>query len=238
MTGAAGSESDVEREVRSPRAAGIAGLAFAVLFALSFVLMRHHPDAGSSAAEIEVFYLRTNVRRLAIVGLYLAPFAGIAFLWFIAVIRDRVGSREDRFFATAFLGSGLLFVAMFFGAAAAASAPLVGVKFQDSPVPSPDVVVFARGLAYTLLYIYAMRAAAVFIVVVSTIALRTDALPRWLAFVGYAIAVALFFGVGYAKWIVLLFPAWVAAVSVVILLYREELERDGPVETPRAEVEA
>lgn len=33
--------------------------------------------------------------------------AGIAFLWFIGVIRDRSGAHEDRFFATVFLGSGL-----------------------------------------------------------------------------------------------------------------------------------
>jgi hypothetical protein len=45
---------------------------------------------------------------VALVGLYLAPFAGIAFLWFIAAIRSQLGEREDRFFATVFLGSGLL----------------------------------------------------------------------------------------------------------------------------------
>ena len=50
----------------------------------------------------------------------LLPFAGIAFLWFIAVVRDRLGELEDRFFATAFLGSGLLFIAMVFNAAAVA----------------------------------------------------------------------------------------------------------------------
>ena len=47
-------------------------------------------------------------------GLYLVPFAGIAFLWFIGVVRDRIGEREDKFFATVFFGSGLLFVAMLF----------------------------------------------------------------------------------------------------------------------------
>ena len=51
------------------------------------------------------------------IALNLVPFAGIAFLWFIGVLRDRIGEREDRFFATVFLGSGLLFVAMIFVAA-------------------------------------------------------------------------------------------------------------------------
>ena len=49
-----------------------------------------------------------------ILALNLLPFAGIAFLWFIGVVRDRIGQGEDRFFATVFLGSGLLFIAMLF----------------------------------------------------------------------------------------------------------------------------
>jgi len=48
------------------------------------------------------------------------PFAGIAFLWFIGVLRDRLGELEDRFFATVFLGSGLLFLAMLFASCSSA----------------------------------------------------------------------------------------------------------------------
>jgi hypothetical protein len=216
--------ASVVQELRSPRAAGIAGLVFAGLFVAAFLLLRHTPAAGSSAAEIETFYLRENVKRLAIVGLYVAPFAGIAFLWFIAVVRDRIGAREDRFFATVFLGSGLLFVAMLFGAVAAGGAPLAAVKFQGAPPPSPDTFVFARGLAYAFLYIYGMRVAAVFIAVASTISLRTATGPRWLAFAGYAIALVLLLGVSFTRWTVLLFPGWVAAVSISILVHRRELE--------------
>ena len=102
----------VGRNLRSAKATGIAGLVFAMLFIASLVILRGRPADGSSAAEIAHWYLQTNVRRLELVGLYLAPFSGIAFLWFIAAIRDRIGAREDRFFATVFLGSGLLFVAM------------------------------------------------------------------------------------------------------------------------------
>jgi hypothetical protein len=216
--------TSVRRELRSPQAAGIAGLAFAGLFVASFLLLRHTPAAGSTSAEIAEFYLRDNVRRLAVVELYVGPFAGIAFLWFIAVVRDRMGAREDRFFATVFLGSGLLFVAMFFGALAAGGAVLVGVKFQHAPAPQPDTVVFARGLAYAFLYVFGMRAAAVFVAVVSTISLRIATLPRWLALLGYAVSLVLLLGVSVTRWTVLLFPGWVAVVSCAILLHRRELE--------------
>ncbi len=171
----------------------------------------------ASTAEIAEWYLRDDAKRLALVGLYLAPFAGIAFLWFIAVIRSHLGNREDQFFATVFLGSGLLFVAMLFAAAAAAGAPLAAVKFQGAPLPSPDAIGLARALAYTFLYVYGVRTAAVFMIAVSTLAYRTASLPRWLVVVGYVIAVIMLFSVSFFKIVVLLFPLWVAAVSIVIL---------------------
>ncbi len=207
----------VGRDLRAPRAAGIAGLAFSTLFTLSLLLLRGAPGSGSSAEELEAWYLGAGSRHLALVGLYLAPFSGIAFLWFIAVIRHRIGEHEDRFFSTVFTGSGLLFVAMLFAAAAAVGAPLASVRFQGAPVPSPDVVGLSRALGYTFLYVYAVRAAAVFMLVVSTIALRTRTLPRWLAGAGYAIALVLLLSVSFFELTVLLFPGWVTAVSVVIL---------------------
>jgi hypothetical protein len=133
------------------------------------------------------------------------------------VIRSHLGDREDQFFATVFLGSGLLFVAMLFAAAAAAGAPLAAVKFQGAPLPSPDAIGLARALGYTFLYVYGVRSAAVFMIAVSTIGHRTASLPRWLVVIGYVIAVIMLFSVSFFKIVVLLFPLWVAAVSLVIL---------------------
>ena len=212
--------ASVSRDVRTTRAAGIAGLLFAVLFVTSILLLRNHPASGSTAAEIRAWYLRDSSTQVALVGLYLAPFAGITFLWFIAVIRQHLGDREDKFFGTVFLGSGLLFVAMMFAAAAAAGSPLAAVKFQGAPVPTPDTIVVVRGLAYTFLYVYGVRAAGVFVISVSTVGLRTGSLPRWLVFSGYAIAVVMLLSVSFFRFVVLLFPLWVAAVSIVILLAR------------------
>ena len=209
----------VGRDLRAPRAAGVAGLAFAALFVAALAALRGHPGAHADAREIAAWYLDHDSRNLALVGLYLVPFAGIAFLWFVAVIRSQVGELEDRLFATV-LGSGLLFVAMLFAAAAAAAAPLASVRFQDAPAPSPDAVGFARALGYTLLYVYGVRAAAVFVLVTSTIGLRTGTMPRWLVVVGYATGLVLLFSVAFFKAVLLLFPAWVAVLSVVILASR------------------
>jgi hypothetical protein len=219
------------RELRTPAAAGVAGLVFAALFTASVVLLYPQPARGSSAAEVAAWYARGHARTLSLVGLYLVPFAGIAFLWFVAAVRHRIGAYEDRFFATVFLGAGILFVGMLYAAAAAAGAPLAAVKFQDAPPPSADVIVFARGLGYTLLYVYAIRAAAVFMIVSSTIGLHTATLPRWLALFGYAVALVLLLSVSYARGFVLIFPAWVVLVSIE-LLRRARSEHLRPAQVP------
>jgi hypothetical protein len=205
-----------ERPLETPRAAGVAGLAFAVLFITSLLLLRGHPTGGT-AVEIRAYYLGEHANNVALVGVYLAPFSGIAFLWFIAVVRNMIGDREDRFFATVFLGSGLLFVAMLFLAAGVGGSLLAAVKFQHEPVPGADTVVAIRSLAFGFLFIYGMRMAAVFMIVVSTIGMRLRVFPRWLVVAGYASALVLMLNVSYNELLVLVFPVWVAAVSVVIL---------------------
>ena len=211
------------RRLETPRAAGAAGLAFALLFVASIVLLHDQPAGESTASEIRDFYLRKNAATVAVVGVYLVPFAGIAFLWFIASVRNLIGDREDRFFATVFLGSGLLYVAMLFVAAGAGSALLIAVRFQDNPVPSPDVVVAVRSLAFALLYVYAMKMAAVFMIVASTIGARLGVFPRWLVVFGYLAALVLLLNVAYIDLLILVFPVWVAAVSVVILSARRRI---------------
>ena len=87
--------------LKTPKAAAIAGIVFSVLLLVFFWLIRSAVPAdplGSGA------WLATSGRRVAF-GLNLVPVAGIAFLWFIGVIRDRLGQLEDQFFATVFLAA-------------------------------------------------------------------------------------------------------------------------------------
>ena len=94
-------------ELRAPRAAGVAGLLFSALFIFSLVAARPPASQAQSGEALATWYAGESQVMLAIVGLYTIPFAGIAFLWFIGVVRDRIGRREDRLFSTVFLGSGL-----------------------------------------------------------------------------------------------------------------------------------
>jgi len=202
------------RRLDTPRSAALAGVAFALLFSTSLGLLRsvtpEDPFVVASWAEDAGGRVR--------VALSLMPFAGISFLWFIGVVRDQLGALEDRFFASVFLGSGLLFLAMVFVSMAVAGALLAGVSAPRGAGYSPDTAAFARATMLQIGNVYALRMAAVFMMSLGTIWLRTGLMPRWLAVATYALAAVLLFVISLSLWVALVFPAWVLAVSLLILV--------------------
>ena len=201
-------------KLKTPHAAAVAGILFSVLLMISIVLIRISiPDDIQDTGG----WLSENGKTVAL-ALNLVPFAGIAFLWFIGVIRDRLGEYEDRFFSTVFLGSGLLFLAMMFASAATAGS-LINL-FQasvDSPI-DPGIYNYARVTVYQIMNIYTIKMAGVFMLSACTLALRTGIFKRWMAFLGIALALFLLLSVGFLYWVVLVFPLWVLLISIHILL--------------------
>jgi hypothetical protein len=219
-------------ERRAPRSAGIAGIAFSVLFLSFALLLGARPPAGLTEVGLVDWFEGTAKTPVTIAVLYVAPFAGIAFVWFLAVVRDRIGVREDRFLSTVFLGSGLLFVAMFWGAGASIASLVAGNRFESGPPLSATDLQLFRSLAFSFLFVFAARAAAVFMIVTSTIALRTDVFPRWLVVAGYLIAVVMLLSLSALQWVVLLFPGWVFVLSLFILNSEIRAARAQPPATP------
>lgn len=202
--------------LRTPRAAAVAGIVFSLLLITALVLLRISVPRNPAVPGA---WLSDSARRTAVtVALNLVPFAGIAFLWFIGVIRDRIGDREDKFFGTVFLGSGLLFVALLFVAAALAGGVLAGASAaRPSGATGAGSLAQSRNVTGLLLNVYAMRMAAVFSLSTVTIARKTPIVSRWLVVAGLVTALVLLIGTGISAWVELLFPAWILALSVDIL---------------------
>jgi hypothetical protein len=199
--------------LKTPRAAALAGIIFSVLLFAVFGLMRL--SVPSDPFE-QGAWLAGDTTYVTF-AMNLVPFAGVAFLWFVGVLRDRLGPREDRFFATVFLGSAFLVLAMLFAAAAVVGAIIVAFHAAPDGLVHSATFHFGRGLAYGMINIYLVKTAAVFMITTSTIALYTRLTPRWLAIGGYLIAIVLLIGSSYFGWSLLVFPLWVLLVSVSIL---------------------
>jgi len=199
--------------LKTPRAAAIAGIVFSILFIISLVLFRI--SVPSDPHEMGT-WLSTGWRTASL-ALHLLPFAGIAFLWFIGVLRDRIGAYEDRFFATVFLGSGLLFLAMLFASAAVAGGIMMTYGMTPGKLMETGTYTFGRTIAYHIINVYAVKMAGVFMISTCTLSIRTRIFPRWMAFLGYALALLLLLSIGYLSWALLVLPLWVLLVSCYIL---------------------
>jgi hypothetical protein len=200
--------------LRTPRSAGIAGVAFSVLLGTVFALIRFAIPSNQASADT---WLTNPERREAVsLALGLLPFAAIAFLWFMGVIRDRIGEHEDRFFATVFLGSGLLFIAM-----VSVGAAVLGGLVVDPAVTAaldPAIWDLQRVVTLTLINTYALRMAAVFVFATTTIGMRVGLLPRWLVVYGYISGVILLIGASVNPWMNFVLPAWTLVLSIYILV--------------------
>jgi hypothetical protein len=203
--------------LRTPRAAAIAGIVFAILLGTALVLLRISVPANPRDAPT---WLDDPWRKNSVmVALNLVPFAGLAFLWFVGVIRDRIGAAEDRFFASVFLGTGLLFVAMLFVAGAVAGGLIATESQRGSAAISPELWRLGRQTTYLVLNVYAMRMAGAFTITTTTIAARLGILPRWLAVFGWVVAVVLLVTIQRFAWVQILFPVWVLVLSIHLLVH-------------------
>ena len=211
----------IATELKAPRAGAIAGILFSILLLTSFVLIRLSvPDSPQDPGT----WLAESAKSIRL-ALNLLPFAGIAFLWFMGVLRDRMGAKEDRFLATVFLGSGLLFLATTFASSAVTGALIMAYEALPGKTMDSGTYTFARTLAYELVNVYALRMAGVFMISGCTLAIRLGMFPRWMALLGYALALFLLLSIGRFGWAPLVFPLWALAISVYVLLanFRHQL---------------
>ncbi|HEY9662624.1 MAG TPA: hypothetical protein V6C65_29570 [Allocoleopsis sp.] len=213
----------IRKHLRAPKAAAIAGIVFSVLLIISLVLLLLSipVSLGENGAWL------TTGGKSVLLALNLVPFAGIAFLWFMGVVRDRLGKNEDQFFATVFLGSGLLFLALLFASAAVSGSMILLYLNQPDRQLAAGAYRFGGTLARQLMTTYAIRMAGVFMISTSTLFIQTQVIPRWMGWLGYGLALIMLLRMGHIDrigWVILSFPLWVLLISVYILIdnYRKK----------------
>jgi len=206
--------------IRSIEAAAIAGVAFAVLSLVGVGLLTEFTElVGTDADSVEWLQDRSN-RAGQVTALYLIAISSIAFIWFVAVIRRRIGDQEDRFFGTVFLGSGIAFVSLWLAAGAAITAPAFALTYFENATVDRASVSYAAGLGSAYLWVVLPRIAAVFTIATATLIRHTEALPKWLAVVSYVIGISMLVIPVFARPIGFVFPIWVLVVSLTILIVR------------------
>jgi hypothetical protein len=212
----------IQKRIRSPRSAALAGILYSGLLIASMLLISGVPQIPPDDINLE--WLEERADSVS-VGLSLIPFAGIAFFWFTGVIRDHIGDREDRFFATVFLGSGIAFVVLMFIWAATIGAIFGTFALTAKMLTDNDVYIFGFMFMNEILGNYVLRIAGVYMFSIGTIWTRAEVMPRWLTIITYLLALIFLFFAGSIREARFIFPAWVFLTSVFILITNRRLER-------------
>lgn len=206
----------VRRAFQTNRMAAVAGVVFAIPLLAALVILRvavpdDLGDLGSWAAD-------PATRTAVLSALGLAPLTGVAFLWFIGVVRARIGAREDQLFSTVFFGSGILFVAMLFVSTGMAIGLISALGAHGDASGYDASWRVGRETSYLVLHVYAMKMAAVYTFSTTSVIKRERLVPRWMNLLGVAVGLCLLLLTGVIPWIEILFPLWVLTLSAYFLI--------------------
>jgi hypothetical protein len=192
----------------------------ALLFLLAYWLVSDVPGANASDAQITEFYKSEETWRIILAGLYVGPFAGMAFIWFLVALRmwvDNTAQRVNVLLSNIQLVAGIVYVALLFAGLAASSVLAASVEFADGQI---DPVAARQFPQYgdTLLLVFSFRMAAMFVFTTSTIGRKAGILPRPFVWSGYAVGLFLLLSAGFEGWFALVFPIWLLALTGILLI--------------------
>jgi hypothetical protein len=192
------------------RIEGPAAIGFAVAYVAGLVLT-NVPDEGETRQKAIDFYNSAGEKSRVLIAVYVMAIAALLFVAFLAAVARRLRERAR----TAAVGAGAAFVALYLAAAAAFVAPTLTLSLDSSGTNTVDeaFVDVARGMSTlgdALLLVCSAFAAAGFVGALAW----SGALPRWLAWSGFAVAAACLFGFTFVPLIV--FAAWMLAVGAVL----------------------
>jgi hypothetical protein len=198
---------------------GIAGIVFAVLFVVGFLLVSDTPDGDESNAEWIRYFADEDNRRMIVIGAIIWAVAVLAFLVFLGVLRERLrnASAGAEWISTVAFASGLVFAAMLAVAGLGAGSVAASVEFGDAPiVRDADVLRTFESLGFGALVLFGAASAGLLIITSSIAAGRGALLPRWLVVAGYVVGVIVLLG-GLFFLPLILFVLWMLAVGIVML---------------------
>jgi hypothetical protein len=201
------------------------GIVQAILLLVSVWLLTYIPDATASDAELVAFYESADRRLAVLVGLYLMPFAAIAFLWFAVALRmwaERSTAKIDVLLSNVQLFSAIVFITLLLAGAAASTVPAITMELGTASFDPTSAREFPQ-FGSALLVVLSMRLAAMFVFTTSSITRRHGLLPRWFAVTGFAVGLILLLSASLNPLLVLVFPSWVLVLSVLLLLRARQM---------------
>lgn len=205
------------------------GLVFAFLFTLTFLLARALPGPAATDQELVTFYGSSAKEQAIIVGTYVMPFTGIAFLWFIVALRMWISAsvrRVSDLTSNLQLLSGILFIGLFFVGAGAIASTAVSIEFLSGPL-TPQVARQLPQFGIVIILVFANRMAAIFVFTTSTIGRSSKIMPNWFAYLGYAVGLFLLLSSAFSAILAMVFPIWLTVLCIILFVRARRIPADA-----------
>ena len=209
-----------QRLATSIEVAAVAGIVCAICWSLSLRGLLARPPVGAGRDEVARFYESHHTRVAFLLALMVI--GTVAYLWFIGVVRSRLGQREHRLVGSVFLGASILLTGLVLLGAATLAAPSILVDVGGGR-PDPGAVSLLRAESAVVLSVFAPRVATLVMFSTATLGRIAGAFPGWLVIISYIVGIAEFVNVTISEPTLYVFPAWIAVVSAVLLVRRQEL---------------
>jgi hypothetical protein len=206
----------------SERWAPLGGIIFVLLMFVGTFFVADVPDADAPAQEIADYLADSDNHTRNIIGAYIWVLGALSFLWFLTRLRSVLRGAEGGtgLLSNIVFGAGVLYSAFMITSAVAFAAVAYAVGLRDAPVSDPDLVRVLPEMAWALLLLGGGFAGLFLVLIASVVIFQTRVLPRWLAWLGFVVAIVLVFDVIYVN--IVPFLVWVLAASIVLLRRREE----------------
>ncbi|WP_375493496.1 hypothetical protein [uncultured Jatrophihabitans sp.] len=205
---------------RHARLVALTSLIFSVTFVLALLLVDSSPHLTDLAAAFTAFYDHGSTA-LVTTGLYLVPFAGIAFLWNMTALRQLISNRTvtsgSMPYALQLLG-GVVFVVLLFTGTATAGGVALLTELGSTALPPVDVTRALLAIGYGMVFVYSVRGAGMFVITSTTLLLRATLMPRWVAVLSYLAATVMLISTTLNPAVVLLLPCWAVLIGVLVVI--------------------
>jgi hypothetical protein len=204
----------------------LSGVVFVALWVVAFAITSGSPQSSDSDTKIVDYYNSSGHRTRDIVGIFCVLAGALFFIWFLSALRSRLARAEGRAggLTAAAFGAGLVYASLSFTAVALFVSPSLTRSDTDKFQLDPNTFRLVNDLGYSI-WVGGTTVALVTVVVTALLSLRAGLLPKWLAWLSFAVAATML--VSFLFIPMLIWLGWVLVVSIV-LVWKHDASADTP----------
>lgn len=206
---------------RATRLTAFCGLGVVVLIVIGVSLGGSVPDTSEAdaARELTEFWGKESNQTKAMVSGFLGLYTAFLLVWFAAGLRTILRQADDGPGPTAAVAGGVVGAVLLVASIFLHGAVGITLRVSDGYRLDANHAILVETTSY-LLWAGALTGLGVLTLATSLVARRTGLLPTWVVWFGFLVTLVALVGPFLAFFGFLLFPLWLAAVSMNLLVRR------------------